>query len=220
MRRPVAVALASSALLLAAAAPLLWTTLTGPSAEAVPPGQPSYDAYQLPRSPLPARRHRGGHGRRRRQRRDRPSWPPSQRGSRDRRRRPRHALRRAPRRRRLRQLRPRRAGASSGARRTRCARSAPLDAPGAATAGLRQHGRASSTRSRACSSTRRWSSAIIALTTLVAALPAHRLGPAAAEDAGDEHADPAAPRSASSSSPSRRAGSTARSTTPARRRSR
>jgi putative drug exporter of the RND superfamily len=46
MRRPVAVALASSALLLAAAAPLLWTTLTGPSSEAVPPGQPSYDAYQ------------------------------------------------------------------------------------------------------------------------------------------------------------------------------
>jgi putative drug exporter of the RND superfamily len=46
MRRPVAVALASSALLLAAAAPLLWTTLTGPSAEAVPPGQPSYDAYE------------------------------------------------------------------------------------------------------------------------------------------------------------------------------
>ncbi|HVQ58138.1 MAG TPA: MMPL family transporter [Solirubrobacterales bacterium] len=46
MRRPVAVALASSALLLAAAAPLLWTTLTGPSAEAVPPGQPSYDAYR------------------------------------------------------------------------------------------------------------------------------------------------------------------------------
>jgi RND superfamily putative drug exporter len=46
MRRPVAVALASSALLLAAAAPFLWTTLTGPSAEAVPPGQPSYDAYK------------------------------------------------------------------------------------------------------------------------------------------------------------------------------
>ncbi|HEU4944609.1 MAG TPA: MMPL family transporter [Solirubrobacterales bacterium] len=46
MRRPVAVALASSALLLAAASPLLWTTLTGPSAEAVPPGQPSYDAYK------------------------------------------------------------------------------------------------------------------------------------------------------------------------------
>jgi RND superfamily putative drug exporter len=46
MRRPVAVALGSSALLLACAAPLLWTTLTGPSAEAVPPGQPSYDAYK------------------------------------------------------------------------------------------------------------------------------------------------------------------------------
>jgi RND superfamily putative drug exporter len=46
MRRPVAVALASSALLLTAAAPLLWTTLTGPSAEAVPPGKPSYDAYR------------------------------------------------------------------------------------------------------------------------------------------------------------------------------
>ena len=46
MRRPVATALASSALMLAAAAPLLWTTLTGPSAEAVPPGQPSYDAYR------------------------------------------------------------------------------------------------------------------------------------------------------------------------------
>jgi putative drug exporter of the RND superfamily len=46
MKRPVAVALASSALLLTAAMPLLWTTLTGPSAEAVPPGQPSYDAYR------------------------------------------------------------------------------------------------------------------------------------------------------------------------------
>jgi uncharacterized membrane protein YdfJ with MMPL/SSD domain len=45
MRRPVAVALASSALLLAASAPLLWTTLTGPSAEAVPPDQPSAKAY-------------------------------------------------------------------------------------------------------------------------------------------------------------------------------
>jgi uncharacterized membrane protein YdfJ with MMPL/SSD domain len=45
MRRPVAVALASSALMLAAAAPLLWTTLTGPSAEAVPPDQPSAKAY-------------------------------------------------------------------------------------------------------------------------------------------------------------------------------
>ena len=46
MRRPVAVALSCSALLLVCSAPLLWTTLTGPSAEAVPPGQPSYDAYR------------------------------------------------------------------------------------------------------------------------------------------------------------------------------
>jgi RND superfamily putative drug exporter len=42
MRRPVAVGLASAALLTAAAIPLLSTVLTGPSAEAVPPGQPSY----------------------------------------------------------------------------------------------------------------------------------------------------------------------------------
>jgi RND superfamily putative drug exporter len=53
MRRPVAVALASSALLLAAAAPLLWTTLTGPSAEAVPPGVPSYDANRYLESHYP-----------------------------------------------------------------------------------------------------------------------------------------------------------------------
>ena len=46
MRRPVATALASTALLLAAASPLLFTTLTGPSAEAVPAGAPSYDAYR------------------------------------------------------------------------------------------------------------------------------------------------------------------------------
>jgi RND superfamily putative drug exporter len=46
MKHPVAVALGSTALLLAAAAPLLWTTLTGPSAEAVPPEEPSYKAYK------------------------------------------------------------------------------------------------------------------------------------------------------------------------------
>jgi RND superfamily putative drug exporter len=46
MHRPVTVALASSGLLLAASAPLLITTLTGPSAEAVPPGQRSYDANE------------------------------------------------------------------------------------------------------------------------------------------------------------------------------
>jgi RND superfamily putative drug exporter len=43
MRRPVLVALGCTALLLAVASPLLSTTLTGPSAEAVPPSQPSYD---------------------------------------------------------------------------------------------------------------------------------------------------------------------------------
>jgi len=44
MRRPVVTALASAALLLAAASPLLFTVLTGPSAEAVPPGLPSHTA--------------------------------------------------------------------------------------------------------------------------------------------------------------------------------
>lgn len=43
MRRPVLVAVATSAFLLALAAPLFATTLTGPSAQAVPPGQQSYD---------------------------------------------------------------------------------------------------------------------------------------------------------------------------------
>jgi RND superfamily putative drug exporter len=44
MRHPVGVALASSALLLAAAAPLLWTTLTGPNADFVPHTKPAYEA--------------------------------------------------------------------------------------------------------------------------------------------------------------------------------
>jgi len=44
MRHPVGVALASTALLLAAASPLLWTQLTGPSAQAVPPGLRAYEA--------------------------------------------------------------------------------------------------------------------------------------------------------------------------------
>jgi putative drug exporter of the RND superfamily len=46
MRRPVLVALGCTALLLAAASPLLRTELTGPSAEAVPPSQPSYAVNQ------------------------------------------------------------------------------------------------------------------------------------------------------------------------------
>jgi len=44
MRHPVGVALASAALLLAAATPLLWTQLTGPNNQFVPPGKPSYEA--------------------------------------------------------------------------------------------------------------------------------------------------------------------------------
>ena len=42
MRRPIVVAVGCTALLLAIASPLLGTKLTGPSAEAVPPSQPSY----------------------------------------------------------------------------------------------------------------------------------------------------------------------------------
>ncbi len=42
MRRPLLVAIGCTALLLAAASPLLSTQFTGPSAEAVPPSQPSY----------------------------------------------------------------------------------------------------------------------------------------------------------------------------------
>ncbi len=43
MRRPVLVAVATSAVLLGLAAPLFGTQLTGPSAQAVPPGQQSYE---------------------------------------------------------------------------------------------------------------------------------------------------------------------------------
>ncbi len=46
MRRPLAVALVTFAVLIAAAVPLLSTVLTGPSAEAVPPTQPSYDTNE------------------------------------------------------------------------------------------------------------------------------------------------------------------------------
>jgi RND superfamily putative drug exporter len=53
MRRPVAVALLSSVALLATAAPLLGSKLTGPSAQAVPPGKPSYDANEYVESHYP-----------------------------------------------------------------------------------------------------------------------------------------------------------------------
>ena len=66
MRHPVGIALASAGLLLAAASPLLWTTLTGPSAEAVPTGAPSYEAYKYLDARYPRRRNRGSHRDRRR----------------------------------------------------------------------------------------------------------------------------------------------------------
>jgi RND superfamily putative drug exporter len=44
MRRPVLVAVTSAAVLLASGAPLLGTVLTGPSAQAVPPSKPSFQA--------------------------------------------------------------------------------------------------------------------------------------------------------------------------------
>lgn len=47
MRRPVLVASATTACLLALAAPLLATTLTGPSAQAVPPGQQSHEVNRF-----------------------------------------------------------------------------------------------------------------------------------------------------------------------------
>lgn len=46
MRRPVVVAVATTVVLLALAAPLLGTKLSGPSAQAVPPGQQSYEVNE------------------------------------------------------------------------------------------------------------------------------------------------------------------------------
>ena len=217
MRRPVAVALGSSALLLACAAPLLWTTLTGPSAEAVPPGHPP-TTPTVPRRPLPARRHRGGHRRRRRAAGHAAAGglPAPHRG--DRRDRPRHAL----------HSRPRNvayanfafAGRRSAARRrTRCGRSAPSPPQAPRRCSSPATPPASSTRSRACSITRRWS---WRSSPRPPAPPLHadRLDPAADQDAADERAD--AGRDAGPPRPRLpgRAGSTPPSTTPARPRSR
>ncbi len=82
MRRPVTVALASSALLLAASAPLLSTILTGPSAEAVPPGQPSYDANEYVEAHYPRDISEADHRDRERRRERRASSPRSTAGSR------------------------------------------------------------------------------------------------------------------------------------------
>ena len=54
MKRPVLVAASSAALLLACATPLLWTTLTGPSAEAVPPGSPPTTPTSTSKRTIPA----------------------------------------------------------------------------------------------------------------------------------------------------------------------
>ena len=53
MRRPVAVALATFAILVAAALPLFSTVLTGPSAEAVPPGAPSHATNEFVQATYP-----------------------------------------------------------------------------------------------------------------------------------------------------------------------
>ncbi len=66
MRRPVTVALATTAFLLAAAAPLLGTILTGPSAEAVPPEPAVLRGERVRHRPLRPLAGRGDHGRRRR----------------------------------------------------------------------------------------------------------------------------------------------------------
>lgn len=54
MRRPVPVALASSAVLLVAAIPLSGTFLTGGSAEAIPPGLPEYEVTERIRGTYPS----------------------------------------------------------------------------------------------------------------------------------------------------------------------
>jgi len=54
MRHPVLVALASGGLMLLCASPLLGTRLTGPSAQAVPPGLPAYDANNYVESHYPS----------------------------------------------------------------------------------------------------------------------------------------------------------------------
>jgi putative drug exporter of the RND superfamily len=54
MRRPVLVALASGGLMLLCASPLLGTRLTGPSAQAVPPGLPAYEANTYVESHYPS----------------------------------------------------------------------------------------------------------------------------------------------------------------------
>ena len=191
MRNPVAVALASTALMLAAAAPLLITTLTGPNSQFVPEGQALAGRQLLRRSELPARPGRGGDGDRRRPGAPgstRLVPPPDRRSARES-----SAAPRSPRRRVAasstrtspspnRRSRPPRPG--RGPRDPR-----PPSAGGDAGPGLRQHRRlhrpeAEPDRTRATGrrDRRRRHPAD--------PLPPHRLGDPAAEDAADERADP------------------------------
>ena len=147
---PGAVALGSTALLLAVASPLLTTRLTGPSAEAVPPGHPSYDGEHVPRTPLSARGERSGDRRRRRARERRAAHRPAPQDPRDRRSRARRALRPSSPERGLREFRPARTGAHRSLRGAVEAIRA-LAPPGAASCSSQATPRASSIR-RAASS--------------------------------------------------------------------
>ena len=190
MRRPVAVALGSTALLLAAAAPLLWTTLTGPSAEAVPPGKPSYDAYRYldahyPRDVTEAVTVTvdGGAG-------PRPAGGLAAPGRSGRRRRPRRPLHARLGRRSPSPTSPSPGPRSAASRRTRCTRSATSRRPVAATALVSGNTAGFIDQKQSLAENAPLVVAIICLTTLRPALPADRLGAAAAKDPADEHADP------------------------------
>ncbi len=158
MRHPVGVALASTGLLLAAAVTAALDDADRPERRSGAPGRPLLRSLQIPRRPLPARRHRGGHGHRRRAAPATPNWRASAPDRSARRRRPGHTAGARLRRGRLRQLRLGEAGARPRARRTpsrRSARSLPRAARRRSSPATPP---ASSTRSRACSTTCRWSS--------------------------------------------------------------
>ena len=220
MRRPVAVALASSALLLAAAVAAALDDPDRPQRRSGAARPALLRRLPLPRGALPARRHRGGHGHRRRRYSPRPSSPPSSAASKRS-----TASSAAP------PSSPPRAQvayanfalagpALSGDSQDSVRRDPrPRSAHGRGDARLRQHRRlhrpeAEPGRPRAAGRGDHRAH------HPDPALPAHRLGPAAAEDAADEHAD--ARRHARHPRP-RLPGGLARrrrSTTPARPRSR
>ena len=76
MRHPVGVALASAAPAAGRRGAAALDDADRPRApKPCPRDKPSYEANSYVEAPLPARRHRGGHGHRRRPRRAAPSWP-------------------------------------------------------------------------------------------------------------------------------------------------